>query len=151
MPHVPTRTLSDELLAGAALLEHRSESVRAVRDREQNRFTRAFEALDQLARATNSPLAIVSGLAVIRYGYPAVTDDIDVVAPRAGLEALLQQAPQFGFRVKWHSKAGWRETTLPRQFPVRQYWGFPPASITLIFPVESSSSSVRAARKTGRI
>jgi hypothetical protein len=105
------RVLSDELLAGAALLQHRSESVRAVRDREQNRFTRAFEALDRLARSTHSPIAIVGGLAAIRYGYPAVTEDIDVVVPCDALDKILQEAPQLGFRVKWRSQSGWHTLT----------------------------------------
>lgn len=101
------RVLSDELHAGATLLHHRSESVRAVRDREQNRFTRAFEALDNLARHVNAPMAIVGGLAAIRYGYPAVTEDVDVVVSSDALDTILQEAPQLGFRVKWRSQAGW--------------------------------------------
>ncbi|MFN0051602.1 MAG: hypothetical protein ACKV0T_05385 [Planctomycetales bacterium] len=78
-----------------------------MKHQERNRFTRAFEALDQLARAAHAPLAIVGGLAAIRYGYPAVTDDIDLVAPTAALDSLLQAAPQFGFRIKWRSASGW--------------------------------------------
>lgn len=100
--------LSDELLAGAALLQRRSESVRAVKDREQNRFTRAFEALDKLSLATRSPIAIVDGLAAIRYGYPAVTENIEVVVQRDALDKILLEAPQFGFRVKWRSQSGWQ-------------------------------------------
>lgn len=101
------RLLSDELLAGAAILQRRSESVRAVRDDEPNRFTRALMALDKLARATRSPIAIVEGLAAIHYGYPAVTEDIDIVVARDALETILQEAPQSGFRIKWRSQSGW--------------------------------------------
>lgn len=103
--------LSPTLIEGAALLERGLESVRAVNGKEQNRFTRAFDALNRLAVAAQAPLAIVGGLAAIRYGYPAITEDIDVVAPRDALDSLLQQAPQYGFRVKWRSPKGWHTLT----------------------------------------
>ncbi|MCY2967247.1 MAG: hypothetical protein NT069_27035 [Planctomycetota bacterium] len=46
-------------------------------------------------------------MAAIRYGYPAMTDDIDIVASRDALDELLSNAPMFGFRVQWRSKSGW--------------------------------------------
>jgi len=103
----PQWSISPELRAGAAILERASESVRAVIEKEQNRFTRAFEALNGLARANNTSLAVVDGLAAIHFGYPAVTEDIDVVASRDVLDGLLTEAPKFGFKVKWRSKVGW--------------------------------------------
>ncbi|RPI80254.1 MAG: hypothetical protein EHM42_12395, partial [Planctomycetaceae bacterium] len=74
---------------------------------EPNRFTRAFDALDKVAKAIDAPLAIVGGMAAIRYGYPAMTDDIDVVASRDSLDLLLNHAPRFGLRVQWRSQSGW--------------------------------------------
>jgi hypothetical protein len=107
MPAVPDISISPELRAGADVLERGSESIRAVTAGEQNRFTRAFNALNQLALASGTPLAIVGGLAAIHFGYPAVTEDIDVVVARDALDRLLVDAPQFGFKVKWRSDVGW--------------------------------------------
>jgi hypothetical protein len=103
--------ISPELLAGAALLERGSESIRAVTKGEQNRFTRVFEALNRLSLATGTPLAVVGGMAAIHFGYPAITEDVDVVAPHDALDRLLNDAPQYGFKVKWRSKAGWHTLT----------------------------------------
>jgi len=72
--------MSPELLTLLATLDHRSASVRAVKDKmdDQNRFTVAFNALEQMAREYDMPIAIVGGLGAIHYGYPATTEDIDV-------------------------------------------------------------------------
>jgi hypothetical protein len=107
MPAVPDISISPELRAGADVLERGSESIRAVTAGEQNRFARAFDALNQLALASGTPLAIVGGLAAIHFGYPAVTGDIDIVVARDALDRLFDVAPQFGFKVKWRSKVGW--------------------------------------------
>ena len=40
---------------------------------EENRFTRALEDLQRLSLEKGIPIAIVGGLAAIRYGYPAAT------------------------------------------------------------------------------
>jgi len=111
MPAVPDISIGPELRAGAALLERGSESVRAVTTGEQNRFTRAFDALNRLALASGTPLAIVGGLAAIHFGYPAITEDVDVVVARDALDRLLANAPQHGFKVKWRSKVGWHTLT----------------------------------------
>jgi len=107
----PELSIGPELRAGAALLERGSESIRAVTTGEPNRFTRAFDALHRLALANGTPLAVVGGLAAIHFGYPAITEDIDIVAARDVLDRLLDTAPQYGFKVKWRSKVGWHTLT----------------------------------------
>src|SRR5437016_5476004 len=107
MPAASAVPLSPELCSGAALLQRGSESIRAVTASEPNRFTRAFEALNHLAHADQIPLAIVGGLAAIHFGYPAITEDIDVVVSKGDLDRLLADAPHYGFKVKWRSTTGW--------------------------------------------
>ena len=53
------------------------------------------------------PIAIVGGLAAIRYGYPAVTEDIDVAIKRDHLDKLVTCAIKYGFRVSWQAELGW--------------------------------------------
>jgi hypothetical protein len=107
MSAAPETSISPDLIAGAALLLRGSESIRAVNAGEQNRFTRAFEALNRLADAAGTPLAVIEGLAAIHFGYPAITEDIDIVVARDAIDRLLVEAPQHGVKVKWRSKTGW--------------------------------------------
>ena len=106
--------MSPELLALSATLNRRSASISAVKStmNEQNRFTVAFKALDQMARAYDLPIAIVGGLGAIHYGYPATTEDIDVAIASDQLEILLNVAAQFGFRIAWRAESGWHTLTL---------------------------------------
>lgn len=99
--------LAKELLEATATLERGSESVRAVMEAEENRFTRALEALQGLAESEGVPIAVVGGLGAIRYGYPAATQDIDVVVGKDHLSLLVRVAPRYGFRVVRESKGGW--------------------------------------------
>lgn len=107
MSIVQARQIEPELIRGASVLERGRECIRAVTAGEQNRFTRAFDALQKLALSIPTPIAIVGGLGAIRYGYPAITEDIDVVIARDRLDDVLRIAPQFGFRLQWRSKSGW--------------------------------------------
>jgi hypothetical protein len=79
---------------------------------DQNRFTVAFNALEQMAREYDMPIAIVGGLGAIHYGYPATTEDIDVAIASDQLQTLLNVAPQFGFRIAWRAESGWHTLTL---------------------------------------
>ena len=74
---------------------------------EQNRFSRALEALQRIAMERSIPIAIVGGLGAIRYGYPAATQDIDVSVSKTQLQSFLDAALQYGFKVAWESKSGW--------------------------------------------
>ena len=103
--------LAREILAATTTLERDSESVRAVMAAEDNRFTRALAALQKLAEAEGIPIAIAGGLGAIRYGYPAVTQDIDVAVGREHLEAFVRAAPRYGFKVTWEAKSGWHTLT----------------------------------------
>ncbi len=91
--------LSSEILASVAILNRGAESVRAVLTTEENRFSRALADLQRLAQAEGIPMAIVGGLAAIRYGYPAATQDIDVAIARDHLDALLRKSVSYGFKV----------------------------------------------------
>ena len=103
--------LANDILEATATLERGSESVRAVMAIEENRFTRALEALQKLAEAEGFPIAIVGGLGAIRYGYPAATQDIDVAVGSGQLEKLVLVAPRYGFKVAWEAKSGWHTLT----------------------------------------
>jgi hypothetical protein len=100
MSTLPETSLRPELHEGAAILERGSECIRAVTAGEQDRFTRAFDALSRRALANGTPVAVVGGLAAIHFGYPAITDDSEVVVGRDALDRLLAEAQQFGFKVK---------------------------------------------------
>lgn len=107
MPPVKSPPLAKEILSAAATLERGSESVRAVVNSEENRFSRALEALRELAVHEGIPIAIVGGLGAIRYGYPAATQDINVAVARDDLDRLIDTASQYGFQVAWKAKSGW--------------------------------------------
>ena len=101
--------LANDILSALAVLNRRGESVQAVMgtNKAENRFSIALAALEKLAIENELPIAIVGGLAAIRYGYPAVTDDIDVAVAQSQLGLLLSLAPHYGFRVVWTAKSGW--------------------------------------------
>ncbi len=105
--------LSDEIFEALATLSRRAESVSAVMGtaNSDNRFTVALEALEKLAQDQSMPIAIVGGLAAIHYGYPAVTEDIDVAIAIEHLEILLDVAPRYGFKVAWRAQSGWHTLT----------------------------------------
>ena len=105
------RPLAREILESLVVLDRGSESVRAVLEAEENRFSRALRDLQNLALGEGIPIAIVGGLAAIRYGYPAATQDIDIVVARSQLDALVQAAPKYGFKVAWRTKSGWHTLT----------------------------------------
>ena len=60
-----------------------------------NRFSRALTDLHRLAVEQKIPIAIVGGLAAIRYGYPAATQDIDIAVCKDQLEELVRFAPRY--------------------------------------------------------
>ena len=74
-------------------------SVTAAREGggDDKRFARALEALDRLASDCSMPLAIVGGLAAIRHGYAATTEDIDIVVGRENLDRLIRSPPTLAF------------------------------------------------------
>jgi hypothetical protein len=73
----------------------------------ENRFTHALVDLERLAKNHGIAIAIVGGLAAIRYGYPAATQDIDVAISADKLDTLIAVATRYGFKVAWESKTGW--------------------------------------------
>jgi hypothetical protein len=103
--------LSPAILASAAILNRGSESVRAVLAAEENRFTSAPAALEQLSLGERIPIAIVDGLGAIRYGYPAATQDIDVAIAKDQLEAFIAAAPNYGIKIAWNAPSGWHTLT----------------------------------------
>jgi hypothetical protein len=107
MPH----HLAPDILASIAILNRGSESVRAVLNAEQNRFTHALADLQRLSEGEGIPLAIVGGLAAIKYGYPAATQDIVISVAQNQLEAFMGTAPRYGFKVAWEAKSGWHILT----------------------------------------
>ncbi len=103
--------LATAILDSVAVLNRGSESVRAVLAAEENRFSRALTDLQRLSQGEGVPIAIVGGLAAIRYGYPAATQDIDIAVARDKLEVLMKAAPKYGFKVAGEAKSGWHTLT----------------------------------------
>ena len=56
-------------------------------------------------------MAIVGGLAAIRYGYPAATQDIGIAIARDHLDSLLRKAVSYGFKVASNAPSGWHTLT----------------------------------------
>ena len=102
-------TLPLDIASALNTLSRGCEGIDTVMNtnKEENRFSRALEALQRLSMDTEMPIAIVGGLAAIRYGYPAATQDIDIAVCQVHLEQLIQVAPQYGFKIAWESKTGW--------------------------------------------
>ena len=105
--------MHDSIVSAASTLARGSEGIDAVLNdgSSQNRFIHALEALEQLARTEEIPIAIVGGLAAIHYGYPAATQDIDIAIARKDLPAVIRRAGRYGFKVEWESKLGWHTLT----------------------------------------
>lgn len=99
-------SLSRAILDSVAVLARGSESVGAVMNAEENRFSRALSALQTLSEAEGFPIAIVGGLSAIRYGYPAATQDIDIAVARDKVDLLLKSASRYGLNVVWETRSG---------------------------------------------
>jgi thiamine biosynthesis protein ThiC len=105
--------LTSEMDKAIAILSRGCEGIEAVMSSnlEANRFTNAFEDLQRLSTENQIPIAIVGGLAAIRYGYSAATQDIDIAISKRDLETLVHVASRYGFKVVWESKIGWHTLT----------------------------------------
>lgn len=101
----------------AEVLYRNAAAVRAVEGREVNQFTRALEALEQLAAAIDAPLALVGGLAGIHHRALATTLDIDVVAPADKLDAVIVQGANCGLLVRCRRRSSTTTTSTPARTP----------------------------------
>jgi hypothetical protein len=73
---------------------------------ENSEFDRALDALKALSRKEGIPIAIVGGLAAIKYGYERFTQNIDVAVAQQHLDTLIRVAPQHGLKVIWRDPQG---------------------------------------------
>jgi hypothetical protein len=96
--------------AAEALVEL-ERTVAAVKgqDSRQSKFAKALETLGRLASKEGIPLAIVGGLAAIRFGYERFTKDIDIVVHKQHLDILVRVAPSYGIKVVWKDPEGWHK------------------------------------------
>ena len=101
--------LTTEIELALSTLSRGCEGIDAVLDMsaDGNRFSRALTDLQRLAHEQGIPIAIVGGLAAIRYGYPAATQDIDIAVRKVQLGTLVAAAPRYGFTIAWESSSGW--------------------------------------------
>jgi hypothetical protein len=76
---------------------------------EGSNYDRALAVLNELSRKEGIPIAIVGGLAAIKYGYERNTKDIDIVVSRQHLDSIIRVAPQYGIKVIWHAPNGWHK------------------------------------------
>jgi hypothetical protein len=74
---------------------------------EGSKYDKALAVLSELSRKEGIPIAIVGGLAAIKYGYERNTKDIDIVVSRQHLDSIIRVAPQYGIKVIWHAPNGW--------------------------------------------
>jgi hypothetical protein len=96
-----------ERVTPAEILWERAASIRAVRGVQVNPFTRAIEVLERVAQRIDAPIAIVGGLAAIHHQAAVTTLDIDIVVPRAELNAFVAEAQQQKLEVRRTSPHGW--------------------------------------------
>ncbi len=68
---------------------------------EKSEFDQALYVLKTLSRKEGIPIAIVGGMAAIRYGYERLTNDLDLVIARQHLDTILRVAPRYGIKVLW--------------------------------------------------
>jgi hypothetical protein len=90
-----------------------ARSIRAVTSDEDNPFSRAMAALQRVADAVQTPIAIVGGLAGIHYGTGVTTLDIDIVVETARVVEVTEQAVREGFRIHRSSPEGWTTLIFP--------------------------------------
>lgn len=81
---------------------------------QQSEFDRVLDVLKDLSRKEGIPLAIIGGMAAIKYGYLRYTKDIDLVAGRPHLDTLIRVAPKYGIEVIWHDPHGWHKLEFAR-------------------------------------
>jgi hypothetical protein len=84
-----------------------AESIRAITENEQNRFRKALDKLDELAKRYDIPMALVGGMAAIHYGLLRTTHDIDIIVAADQLDEFVTRARSEGFQVseskqRWH-------------------------------------------------
>jgi len=72
-------------------------------------FDRALAVLKDLAKKEGIPIAIIGGLAAIKYGYQRYTKDIDVVVAQQHLDTVIRVAPKYGIKVIWQDPRGWHK------------------------------------------
>jgi hypothetical protein len=65
--------------------------------------------LANLSRQEGMPIAIVGGMAAIKYGYQRLTHDIDVVIGQQHLDTIIRVAPRYGIKVIWQDPHGWHK------------------------------------------
>lgn len=87
-------------------LEHLMESVMFVRDGTPGRFAATFDALERLANDQGLAIAVIGGMAAIRYGYATTTEDIDILLATSQAEMFLRVAPNYGFIIRRRSPRG---------------------------------------------
>jgi hypothetical protein len=85
-----------------------AESIRAITENEQNRFRKALDKLDELAKRYDIPMALVGGMAAIHHGLLRTTHDIDIVVADDQLGEFVTRARSEGFQVR-ESKQGWHK------------------------------------------
>lgn len=91
-----------EFFAG---LRHATEFFMGMAD-----VQRALEKLVRLLEEANVPYAIVGGLALNEYGYRRVTEDVDVLLTREGLERFKSHWLGRGYVEKFPGSRGLRDT-----------------------------------------
>jgi hypothetical protein len=75
-------------------------------------FDRVLDVLKDVSREEGIPIAIIGGLAAIRYGFRRLTHDVDIVIARQHLDTIVRVAPSYGIKIIWRvPKAGTSSNT----------------------------------------
>lgn len=104
----PTRTRASTVAATWARLTRLIAAVKRP-GKADSEYDRALAVLNTLSRKEGIPLAIVGGMAAIKYGYERNTKGIDVVVAKQHLDAIVRVAPRHGIKVIWHDPDGWHK------------------------------------------
>jgi hypothetical protein len=108
MPPRPRSQEGDRRDAAERLYDY-AASLRAVEGSDVNQFTACLEALAELSKALDAPLAIVGGLAAIHHGARVTTLDVDVAVGKDQLRRLVEAGPRCGFKLQAESERGWHK------------------------------------------
>lgn len=95
----------------SAALARLERVVAAVKNpgEKNSEFDQVLDVLNTLSRREGIPIAIIGGLAAIRYGYERNTKDVDVVIAEQHLDTILRVAPGYGIKIIWRDPHGWHK------------------------------------------
>lgn len=72
-------------------------------------FDRVLDVLNDLSHKEGIPIAIVGGMAAIKYGFQRLTHDVDMVIAQQHLDTIVRVAPRYSIKIIWQDPKGWHK------------------------------------------